>query len=219
MRGLLLPLGQLFGTNLDFLYKSLQNLPIQLLNMGVLPGQCKEIGIIVLGFLRGVGQFRFAQQGPQSGGLLLQVSHHALQPLVIQTAFSIVRVELGHYLVDGQQSRLGLFLLQLSGFYAVLAAELLQRFLHHGLHLLIGQRKDRVQILPHDLQQVGVPYTDASAGIGNVLPLMGAGEIPVFLPLTFIDCPAGTQGVAALGANGDAGEDALAHLLVGSVIP
>ena len=106
--------------------------------MGILSGQCKEVRIVVLGFLRGVGQFQLTQQGAQPGGLLLQVFHHALQPLVIQTAFGVVRIELGHHLVDGQQPRLGLLLLQLSGLDAVLVAKLLQSLLHHGVHLFIG---------------------------------------------------------------------------------
>ena len=73
--------------------------------------------------------------------------------------------------------------------------------------------------MPYDLQQVGVPHPDTGAGIGDVLTLMGAGEIPVLLPLSLINCPAGTQGIAAFGADGDAGEDALAHMVIGPVIP
>ena len=85
--------------------------------------------------------------------------------------------------------------------------------------LFISHGKDLVQILPHDLQKVTVADPDTLAGICNVGPLSGAGQVPVFLAFPLIDRSAGAERMPAASADGNAGENAFAHVVVFLIIP
>lgn len=85
--------------------------------------------------------------------------------------------------------------------------------------LFIGHSKNLVQILPHDLQKVTVADPDTLAGICNVGPLSGAGQVPVFLAFPLIDRSAGAERMPAASADGNAGENAFAHVVVFLIIP
>ena len=126
----------------------------------------------------GADHAQLGQRRLQPGGLLFQIGHHSPEPVVVQAPLGVVLTEFARHLVDGQQPGLRLLPLKLLRLEALLATKALQGLFYHPLHLTVRHHKQQVvQILPHNLQQVGVPHPDASAGLGNILPLMGTGEI------------------------------------------
>lgn len=162
------------GTNLYAIHKGQQGVPVQLLQVGVGPGQRKELGIAVCHLLGRAGSVQFLQRRFQTGGLLLQVGHHTAQAVVVQLAHRVVGVQFGDDLVDGCDPGLRPLLFQLPSFEVLLAAHPPDRLLDQRLHFLIAESQETVQVLPYQLHQVGVADAYPLTGFGNVLALVGA---------------------------------------------
>ena len=121
---------------------------------------------------------QLGQRRLQPGGLLFfQIGQHSPEPVVIQAPLGVVQIEFARHLVDGQQPGHRLLPLKLLRLEDLIATKAIQGLFYHPLHLAVRHKQQVVQILPHHLQQVGVPHPDASARLGNILPLMGTGEI------------------------------------------